>query len=172
MRGRDPAALLEAARRELHALDPELPMIRPGRMLELVDRQLAQPRFYLILMGLFSGLALVLAAVGIYSVVAYAVSQRTREIGLRMALGARVPQVVKLVLWQGLRPALLGIVVGLVAASWTGKLLQGLLYQVEPEDPLTLVVVPVLLVAVVALACSVPARRASRIPPAIALRSD
>jgi putative ABC transport system permease protein len=172
MRGREPAALLEAARRELRALDPELPMIRPGMMQDLVDAQLAQPRFYLILMGLFSGLAVVLAAVGIYSVVAYAVSQRTREIGVRMALGARLPQIIRLVLWQGLRPAVVGIAAGLVVAFWSGNLMRGLLYQVAPEDPLTLMVVPLLLIAVVALACSVPARRASRIPPAIALRTD
>lgn len=172
MRGPDPAAMLEAARRELQSLDPEIPMMQPGTMDELVEAQLAQPRFYLVLLALFAGLAVVLAAVGMYGVVAYAVSQRTREIGVRMALGARVSQVVRLVLVQGLRPALFGIVVGLLAAWWGGSLMRGLLYEVAPQDPLTLVAVPAVLLAVVVLACAIPARRASRIPPAIALRNE
>jgi len=172
MRGRDPAAMLEAARRELRALDPELPMMQPGTMEELVDAQLAQPRFYLVLLALFAGLAVVLAAVGMYGVVAYAVSQRTREIGVRMALGARVSQVVRLVLAQGLRPAVFGIAVGVLGAWWGGSLMRGLLYEVAPQDPLTLLAVPVLLLAVVMIACAIPARRASRIPPAIALRNE
>ncbi len=172
MRGRDPAALLDAARRVLQDLDPELPMMTPGPMQALVDQQLAQPRFYLLLLVLFAALAVVLAAVGMYGVVAYAVSQRTREIGVRMALGARVPQVVSLVLWQGLRPAIFGILVGVIAAWWGTSLMRGLLYQVAPQDPVTLGIVPILLLAVVVIACAVPARRASRIPPAIALRSE
>lgn len=172
LRGRDPAALLDAARRELRALDPELPLMQPGTMDQLIEEQLAQPRFYLLLLSLFAALAVVLAAVGMYGVVAYAVSQRTREIGVRMALGARVSQVVKLVLWQGLRPALFGIALGVLAAWWGGSLMRGLLYEVAPQDPITLLAVPVLLLAVVILACAIPARRASRIPPAIALRSE
>ena len=172
MRGRDPAVLLDAARRELQTLDPELPLIDAAPMSALVDEQLAQPRFYLLLLVLFAGLAVLLAAVGMYGVVAYAVSQRTREIGVRMALGARVSQVVKLVLWQGLRPAILGIALGVLAAWWGGSLMRGLLYEVAPQDPITLLAVPVLLLVIVIAACSIPARRASRIPPAIALRNE
>ncbi len=172
MRGDDSAALLEAARRELRSLDPELPLMRPGTLAELVDLQLAQPRFYLLLLAIFASLAVVLAGVGMYGVVAYAVSQRTREIGVRMALGARVPQVVQLVLWQGIRPAMWGIGLGVVAAFWAGGLMRGLLYEVAPQDPLTLVMVPPLLLGIVVVACAIPARRAARIPPATALRNE
>lgn len=172
LRGRDPAALLEAARRELHALDLELPVIQPGTLTQLVDQQLAQPRFYLVLLGLLAALAVVLAAVGMYGVVAYVVSQRTKEIGVRMALGARAPQVVQLVLWQGVRPAILGIVLGVLGALWTGSLMRGLLYEVAPQDPLTLFVVSLLLLGVVVAACAIPARRATRVAPATALRSE
>jgi ABC-type antimicrobial peptide transport system permease subunit len=172
MRGRNAGDALDAARRELQALDPELPMMQPGTLADLAAAQLAQPRFYVLLLGLFAGLAVLLASVGMYGVVAYAVSQRTREIGIRMALGARAPQVVRLVLWQGLRPAAWGIVIGVIAAIWGGGLLRGLLYQVVPQDPLTLIAVPVVLMATVTIACAVPARRATRIPPAIALRSE
>ncbi len=172
LRGPDPAALLDAARRELRALDPELPLIQPGTLAELVDEQLAQPRFYLFLLGLLASLAVVLAAVGMYGVVAYVVSQRTKEIGVRMALGAQTPQVVNLVLWQGVRPAIWGIVLGVLGALWTGNLMRGLLYKVAPQDPLTLVAVPVLLLGIVVAACVIPARRATRVAPATALRSE
>lgn len=171
MHGRDPTAMLKAARRALHSVDPELPLIQPGTLDTLVDQQLEQPRFYVFLLGLFSFFAVVLAAVGIYGVVAYAVSQRTREIGVRVALGARVPQVVRLVLWQGLRPALWGVAIGIMAQLWGGSLLRGILYQVAPQDPGTLIAVPVLLLWIVVLACAIPAARASRISPATALRS-
>jgi putative ABC transport system permease protein len=172
MRGADPVTLLEAARSVLRSLDPELPIIQPGTLAELVDRQLAQPRFYLLLLAIFAALAVVLAAVGMYGVVAYAVSQRTREIGVRMALGARVPQVVRLVLWQGIRPAVWGIGLGIVGALAAGGLMRGLLYGVAPKDPITLAVVPPLLLGIVVLACAIPARRAVRIPPATALRNE
>jgi putative ABC transport system permease protein len=172
LRGDDPAAMLEAARAELQALDPELPVIRPGTMDQWVSQQLAQPRFYLTLLGLFAFLAVLLAAVGIYGVVAYVVSQRRREIGVRMALGARVQQVVQLVLWQGLRPALFGIGIGVTGALWATALMRGLLFEVAPQDPLTFVLVPATLVAIVMVACAAPAHRATRIPPASALRDE
>ena len=110
-------------------------------MTALVDEQMARPRFYLLLLSLFAGLAVVLAAVGVYGVVAYVVTQRTREIGVRMALGAKTRQVVGLMLWQGLRPAVIGMLLGLSIAAAAGRVIQGLLYEVQPHDPVTLVAV-------------------------------
>jgi len=172
IRGREPGALLEAARREVQAIDAELPLVQPGTMDQWVSSQLAQPRFYLALLTIFAGLAILLAAVGMYGVVATIVSRRRQEIGLRMALGARVQQVIRLVLWQGLRPALAGIVIGGTAAYWATALIRGMLFEVAPQDPLTFALVPLLLTAVVMAACGVPAHRAARIPPASALRDQ
>jgi len=168
----DAGSTLDAARRAVQALDPQLPLGSPGRMDDFVTEQLAQPRFYLLLLSLFAVLAIVLAAVGIHGVVAYAVSQRTREIGVRMALGARVDQVIGLVLWQGLRPAALGVILGTAGALASGRVMRGVLFEVAPQDPITFVAVLALLVAIVLVACTVPASRASRIPPATALRSE
>jgi ABC-type antimicrobial peptide transport system permease subunit len=117
-------------------------------------------------------LAVVLAAVGIYGVVAYMVGQRTREIGVRMALGARAGEVIGLVMWQGLRPALVGAPIGLGISVAGAGALQNMLYEVEPRDSATLVGVTALLLAMVLVACLVPAARATRIPPTSALRSD
>jgi ABC-type antimicrobial peptide transport system permease subunit len=168
----EPAQVLAAARDLVRRLDSRLPLIFPGAMSALVDEQLARPRFYLLVISLFAVLAVVLAAVGIYGVVAYVVTQRTREIGVRVALGARQGEVVALMLWQGLRPAALGMALGLLAAVAAGRLMQGLLYEVPPHDPLTFVAVSGVLLAVVLVACAIPARRASGVPPAEALRSE
>jgi putative ABC transport system permease protein len=165
------AQVLSAARDVVRRLDPRLPLIFPGAMSDLVDEQLARPRFYLVLISLFAVLAVVLAAVGIYGVVAYVVTQRTREIGVRMALGAKQADVVTLMLWQGLRPAVLGMLVGLAVAVAAGRVIQGLLYEVQPHDPATIAGVSGVLLVVVLLACAIPARRASGVPPAEALRS-
>ena len=166
------AQVLGAARDVVRRLDPRLPLIFPSAMTDLVDEQLARPRFYLVLLSVFAVLALVLAAVGIYGVVAYVVTQRTREIGVRMALGARQGQVVSLMLWQGLRPAVLGMGIGVVVALVAGRVMQGMLYEVQPHDPTTFAGVSGLLLAVVLLACAIPARRASAVPPAEALRGE
>jgi putative ABC transport system permease protein len=168
----DAAQLVPAARDVVRRLDPRLPLISPGSMTALVDEQLARPRFYLVLLSLFAILAVVLAAVGVYGVVAYVVTQRTREIGLRMALGARPRQVIGLMLWQGLRPAALGMALGLSVVVAGGGVMQGLLYEVQPHDPMTLVGVSLLVLAVVVIACGIPARRASAVAPAEALRGD
>jgi ABC-type antimicrobial peptide transport system permease subunit len=141
-------------------------------MNQLVDDQLARPRFYVVLLGLFAVLAVVLAAIGIYGVVAFVVSQRTREIGVRMALGASQRSVVGLMLWQGLKPAIAGMAIGLVIALAAGRVMQSLLYGVRPHDPVTFVIVSGVLLAVVALACAIPAHRASSVPPADALRGE
>jgi predicted permease len=168
----DSAQVLSAAREVVRRLDARLPLIFPGSMADLVDEQLARPRFYLVLLALFAVLAVVLAAVGIYGVVAYVVTQRTREIGVRMALGAKQREVVTLMLWQGLRPAFAGMLIGGAVAIGAGRLIRGLLYEVQPHDPLTFVGVTFVLLVVVLVACAIPARRASTVPPAEALRGE
>jgi predicted permease len=166
-----PTQILPAARDVVRRLDSRLPLIAPGSMDQLVDAQLARPRFYLVLLGLFAALAIALAAIGVYGVVAYVVGQRTREIGVRMALGASPDTVVMLMLWQGLRPAIVGVAAGLTVAVAAGRLIQGLLYDIGSHDPITFAWVSVVLLVVVSIACAIPARRASRVPPAEALRS-
>jgi predicted permease len=168
----DSGQVLAAARQVVQRVDARLPLIFPGSMEALVDGQLARPRFYLLLIGLFAVLALVLAAVGIYGVVAHVVSERTREIGVRIALGARRGEVVSLMLWQGLRPAIGGVAIGLAIAIGAGRVLGGLLYEVRPHDPLTVIGVTTMLLAIVMVASAIPAARASRIAPAQALRSE
>ena len=164
--------VLSAAREVVRAMDPRLPVIQPGTFKALEDAALARPRFYLLLLALFAVLAVALAAIGIYGVVAYVVSQRTREIGVRIALGARTSSVIGLVIWQGLRPAFLGVILGIIGAIQFRQLISGLLYEIEPLDPATIALVIVMLSAIVLLACLIPARRAARIPPASALRSE
>jgi putative ABC transport system permease protein len=166
------AQVLNESRDVVSRLDPRLPLIFPDSMSALVDQQLARPRFYLLLISLFAMLAVVLAGVGLYGVVAFVVTQRTREIGVRMALGATSGGVVRLMLWQGLRPAALGMVVGLAIAAAVSRTIQGLLYEVRPHDPSTLIGVVTLLLAVVVVACAIPARRAAAVPPAQALRME
>jgi predicted permease len=162
--------VLRAAREVLASVDAQVPTIRPGSMDDLLAADRSRHTFYLTLLGMFALLAVTLAAVGMYGVVAFAVAQRTREIGVRMALGARAREVISLVVWQGLRPALVGAAIGIAGALAAGRIISGLLFQVAPRDPLTLLGVIVVLLGVVALACSIPARRATRIAPAIALR--
>jgi putative ABC transport system permease protein len=124
----------------------------------------------LVLFGLFAGLALALASVGLYGVVAYSVGQRTQEFGIRMAIGALPRDLLNLVLGQGLKLAVLGVGIGIAAALGVTRLLAGLLFGVEPSDPLTLMGVSLLLTFVALLACWVPAHRATRIAPTVALR--
>jgi putative ABC transport system permease protein len=168
----DTASTLAAARQVVQRLDARLPLLSPGSMERLLARHLGRPQFYVVLLGLFAGLASLLAAVGIYGVVAYAVTQRTREIGVRMALGARRAEVIGLMLWQGLRPAIVGLVLGLVTAFAMGRFIESLLYGVQPYDPLTFVGVTLALLVIVAIASAIPARRASSIAPAEALRGE
>jgi putative ABC transport system permease protein len=133
---------------------------------------IAQPRFRALLIVLFGALAMALATIGIYGVMAYSVARRTHEIGLRMALGAQNTDVLKLVLRQGMRLAVTGLMVGLIGALALTRLIAGLLYGVSATDPVTFAVVPVLLFAVALLACWIPARRATRIHPMEALRYE
>jgi putative ABC transport system permease protein len=168
---RPSAEILAAARAVMQRIDADIPLEAAGTVQGLVDQQLATPWFYLALIGLFAALAATLSAVGIYGVVAYVVAHRTREIGVRMALGARGARVVGLVVWQGFKPAIAGVVIGIGGALAAVRVLDSLLYGVPARDVPTFVGVTALLVGVVLLACAIPAYRATRIPPAVALRN-
>ena len=163
---------LSAVRRQLAAIDPDLPLEMTSSLTALVDTQLAAPRFYLALLSLFAALAAMLAGIGIYGVVAYLVAHRKHEIGVRMALGARAPSVVQLVVWQGLKPALIGVAIGIAGALATARVIASLLFETPPTDAVTFVGVTALLISIVLVACAVPAWRATRVAPASALRAD
>jgi ABC-type antimicrobial peptide transport system permease subunit len=141
-------------------------------MEQIVSRSLAERRFAMLVLAMFAATALLLAGVGIYGVMSYAVTRRVREIGIRSALGASRQEIVGLVLRQGMRVAGIGMAAGLVAAVALTRLMSALLYGVSPADPLTLVAVTVLLGAIALLACYIPARRATAVDPLIALRSE
>jgi putative ABC transport system permease protein len=168
----DPARLAAAVRREVHALDSNLPVSEVQTMEQVVSASIAQPRFLALLFSGFAVVALVLAAVGLYAVLAYSVSRRSREIGIRMALGAREHDVASLVIRQGLLLALVGIALGLVGNVALHGLVKSLLFGVSAMDPLTLLAVSVLLAAIALLASWLPARRAARVDPIVALRSE
>jgi putative ABC transport system permease protein len=161
-----------AVRGAIRSVDPDQPVTGPSPAGELVAAAVARQRFGMLLLLAFGGLALLLAAVGVYGVMAYAVSQRTRELGIRLALGARPATVRALVLGQGMVLAGLGIGLGLMGALALGRLLVGLLYGVQPTDPRVLAAVSVLLATACIVACLVPAVRATRVNPVDALRSE
>ena len=167
-----PAQLARAMRREVQSIDPDLPVYGVSTMEELVSASNSGPRDRSILLGCFAALALILATIGIYSVVAFSVAQRTHEIGIRMALGAQKHDVLAMVIGQGLRLALLGVAIGIAAAIGVTRFLSSFLYGVEPHDPVTFVAVSLLLVAVTLLACYIPARRAAKVDPMVALRYE
>lgn len=164
--------ILPALRAEVQSIDPNVPLRRIEMLEESVDRQFGPARFYLLLLGIFAGVAVILAGIGLYGVVAYLVSRRTREIGIRLALGASGGDVIRMVLSQGIKPAFLGIALGVGGSYWGSRVMQSLLYNVEPGDITTFAGVVVLLLAIVVLAILLPARRASRIPPVDALRVE
>jgi putative ABC transport system permease protein len=144
--------------------------VRP--MAEVIGSSIAQPRFRTTLLSLFGAAALLLAAIGIYGVLAYTVAQQTREIGIRMALGANPGKVLRLVLGRGLRLAGFGTAIGILAALMLTQLLNSLLFGVSATDPVTFAAVAGLLLGVALLACYVPARRAMRVDPMVALRYE
>lgn len=141
-------------------------------MRQLMTAPLARPRFSTLLLGTFAAITLLLAAVGIYAVVAATVRQRTREIGIRIALGAKAGEVQALVLRRGIQVALWGCAIGIAAAFFGTRILRSLLFGISPTDPMTFVVVAGLILGVTALACYLPARRANRVNPVEALRAD
>jgi putative ABC transport system permease protein len=168
----DPLAIASAARTELQQLDPELPLAGVATMDQLLADSLSRSRFTMLLLGIFSAVALVLAAVGIYGLIAYSVTQRTQELGIRIALGAQRRDVLRLVLAQGTRLTLLGVALGVFAALVLSRLLATLLFNVSATDPLTFAGVAALLAVVALLACFIPARRATRVDPIVALRYE
>jgi putative ABC transport system permease protein len=168
----EPAAVTASVRDEIRKLDPGLVVYGIRTMEEVVGRSTSDRRFTMLLFVSFAALAVLLAAVGLYGVVSYGVSQRTAEIGIRMALGANRTDVSRLVVMQGMKPALAGLVLGLVGAALAARLLQTLLFGVSPIDPITFALVPPLLLAIAAVACYVPALRATRVDPTIALRAE
>jgi putative ABC transport system permease protein len=169
----DSSAPLESSiRNAVRELDPSLPVYNLWSMNELVSKSMVQPRFLALLLATFSGIALFLAAIGIYGVMAYSVAQRTQEIGVRMALGARPFHVLRLVLGQSLGMLLIGIVIGLAGAFALTRLMRTLLFEITVTDPLTYVSVIGLLTVVALLACYIPARRAAKVDPLIALRYE
>jgi len=168
----DPTMLTAAIRSQVDALDPGLPLYGVQRLDTLVIASMAAQRFRTWLLGLFAALALVLAAIGVYGVISLVVSQRTQEMGIRLALGATRLGVLRLVLTEGMRPVVLGLVLGLGGALALGRVLETMLHGVTPADPLTFGAVAVGLSAVAVLACYVPARRVTRIDPVAALRAE
>jgi putative ABC transport system permease protein len=168
----NPLALAGPARAALASVDPELPPHRLAAMDERVSGSLTRPRVSMAVLGGFAGIALALAAIGIYGVLAYSIARRTREIGIRIALGARPGDVRRLVIGQGMRPVLFGIAAGLGGAVLLTRLMRGLLYGVGPGDPLTFAAVALLLGAVALLASWLPARRATRVDAVVALRAE
>lgn len=168
----DPLALATAVRQAVRSVDADLPVSNLSTMTDLIAGTTGPRRFSMLLLGAFSALAAVLASVGLYGVMSYLVTQRARELGVRLALGAKANDVLRLVLRQGMRLALAGVAIGLVAALGLSRLLRGMLYQVSAADPLTYVVIPLLLTLVALAATWLPARRATRLDPAVVLRED
>jgi len=168
----DASQLAQAARAEIKAFDTNQIIWRSQTLKELLGKSVAPRRFNMLLLGIFAGVALVLAAVGLYGVMSYSVSWRTHEIGIRMALGAKRADVMRLVVRQGMTMTLIGLALGLVGAFSMSRVIVGLLYGVSPNDPLTFAGVSIVLLAVALLACFIPARRATRVDPIIALRTE
>lgn len=168
----DPIALIPAIRQAVRSVDPEQPIASITTMDAVLAEFMAPRRFNALLLGAFASLALVLAAVGLYGVIAFLIAQRTHEIGVRMALGAERRDVITMVLRQGMLLTLSGVAIGLAASLALTRLLSGMLFRVEARDPVVFTAVPIILVTVAALAVILPARRASRVDPATALRTE
>ena len=168
----NPASLAAAVRKEVQTIDPDQPVADVKTMEQWVDTSIAAPRYRTALLGLFAVLALVLASTGIYGVMSYSVAQRTHEIGVRMALGARQLDVLKLVVRQGVSRVVIGVGLGLVGAIALTRVMTTLLFNVSAKDPVTFAAVAVLLSVVALVACYIPARRATKVDPLVALRYE
>jgi putative ABC transport system permease protein len=166
------AALAPAARAEVGALDAQLPLANLRTMEQVIAASAAPPRFRTLLIGAFAALALLLATLGVYGVVSYSVSQRTREMAIRMALGARAPAVLRLVVRQGMTPVAVGLILGLLAALALSRLLSAVLFEVATLDATVFLAVPALMLAIAAFASAGPAHRATRVDPLQALREE
>jgi putative ABC transport system permease protein len=168
----EPLALTESVRQAVWKVDADQPMWKIRTVEFLVDRSVANRKFLMALMGIFASLALVLTVIGLYGVISYLVNQRTQEIGIRMALGAQMGDILRLVLKQGMLLVLLGVALGLAASWMMTRLMVRLLYEVSATDPLTFVTISSLLIVVAFLACYLPARRATKVDPLVALRYE
>jgi putative ABC transport system permease protein len=168
----EPKSIVAAVRQAVWSIDPNQPIADVKTLDQIVSDSIAQPRLNMLLMTLFGGLALLLSAVGIYGLLSYAVTQRTQELGIRMALGANVADVLKLVLKQGMLLALMGEAIGLAAAFALTRLMRGLLFGVTPTDTTIFAGVVVVLTLTALVACWVPARRAAKVDPLVALRYE
>jgi putative ABC transport system permease protein len=168
----NPMSLLGAIQNEVWAMDNSLPVSEVKTANQILANSVAQPRFSVLLLGIFAALALILAAVGIYGVMSYSITQRTREIGIRMALGAQSSDVLRMVLGEGFKFAFAGIGIGLVGAFLLTRFLTSLLYGVSAADPITYAGVSAILAAVALVACYIPARRATKVDPLVALRYE
>ncbi len=168
----DPTSLVSAVRKQVQAVDPNQPIAQVKTMEGWLDDAVATPRYRSTLLGLFAGLALVLAATGIYGLISYSVTQRTHEIGVRMALGAQQLDVLKLVVRQGMGLVLIGVALGLIGAIALTRVMTTLLFEVGARDPVTFVVVASVLTLVALVACYIPARRATKVDPLVALRYE
>jgi putative ABC transport system permease protein len=168
----EPGAIVSAVRQAIKDVNRNLPIAEAAMFSEQVDRSLVQQKLIARLSSIFSLLALLLAAIGLYGVISYSVTQRTREIGIRMALGAERRNVLRLVLGQGAKLTLIGVLAGL-GASWAmTRWIESLLFGVSPTDRATFVMVAMLLIVVALLACYIPARRAAKVDPMVALRCE
>ncbi len=165
-------SLAAAIRNKVKEIDPNIPLAQVRTMTEVVARSVWQPRLYSILFGVFAGVALLLASVGIYGVMAYSVAQRTHEIGIRLALGAQRGNVLRLVVVQGMMLACIGILTGLIGALALTRMMESMLFEVSTADPMTFGSVATLLVIIALLACFIPARRATKVDPIVALRFE
>jgi putative ABC transport system permease protein len=168
----DPMAALSSVRAAVRSVDPELPLANVNTMEQLIDSSTGQRRFAMLLLIGFSLLAMTLASIGLYGVMSYTVSQRSRELGVRLALGAGSREVLGLVLAQGLRLAFAGVVIGLVTAFGVTRVMKNMLFGLSSTDPLTFVTISLLLVAVALVASYLPALRATRVDPVVALRTE
>jgi putative ABC transport system permease protein len=168
----DPNQLIASVRQQVKAVDPDQPIYNIRTMNEIRDESVASERLNLMLLSIFAGIALVLAIVGIYGVMSYSVTQRTHEIGIRMAIGAQPGDVFRMVMGQGMILALIGVGCGLVGAFALTRLMRTMLFDVAPTDPTTYSVITVLLTSVAVVACYVPGRRATKVNPVVSLRYE
>jgi ABC-type antimicrobial peptide transport system permease subunit len=167
-----PTTLVSAVTNSVHEIDPQQAVAHVMTMDQFVAESISPQRFNMLLLATFAGLALVLAAIGIYSVLSYAVRRRVREIGIRMALGAQIRDVLRLVVFEGMKPAVFGMIIGLTGAMLLGRVLAKLVFGVKTTDPATFATVSILLLAVALLATAVPAYRATRVDPMRTLRDE
>jgi putative ABC transport system permease protein len=167
-----PEAILPAVRQKVHELDAELPLANIRTMEDWVANSAAQPRLNATILGIFAALAMLIAVIGIYGVLAYTVNQRTQEIGVRMALGAQPRDVLRLVVVEGMRVTFVGVCGGVLAAILLSRAVSSLVYGVQVHDPATFATVSVVLSLVALGACAIPARRAAKVDPMVALRYE